>query len=308
MPGVQLARGTLWHVAREQADGEARVDGDDMTDEHGEAGVQTQGRARDVPPGPDGKDRTAWKRARPSDYGLEGEDAKFATVALSGRVKWRVTEVEFRTRAHSNPLNDGLFDVPVCPSAFRGDQHVQWLDVGCGYGGLALELACQFPAKHIMGMEIRDRVAEYCVLQRDTLRERYPGEYQNVSFVRTNAQKYLQNFVRKGQLEKIMFCYPDPHFKRRKWRQRVVTTQLLAIYAYVLQEGGRLYFVTDVKDLWDWMTGHTDNHPLFCRVEDVKDDPVASYVRNHTNEAARVEKSERPKFFACYERLPTPPL
>lgn len=35
------------------------------------------------------------------------------------------------------------------------------VDIGCGYGGLMFELQKEFPDKLILGMEIRDTVANF---------------------------------------------------------------------------------------------------------------------------------------------------
>lgn len=77
--------------------------------------------------------------------------------------------------------------------------------------------------------------------------ERQPGSLQNVSVIRANSMKHMPNFFAQGQLSKIFFLFPDPHFKHRKQKARIVTTPLLAEYAYVLRPGGILYTVTDVK-------------------------------------------------------------
>ena len=77
--------------------------------------------------------------------------------------------------------------------------------------------------------------------------------------------KYLPNFFRKGQLSKMFFLFPDPHFKKAKHKWRIINETLLAEYAYVLREGGRLYTVTDVEDLFEWEVRHLTAHPLFRR-------------------------------------------
>lgn len=98
-------------------------------------------------------------------------------------------------------------------------------------------------------MEIRVSVTQYVAdriaHQRQVAKE--PGGYQNVSVIRANSMKHMPNFFAKGQLSKIFFLFPDPHFKLRKQKARIVTTALLAEYAYVLRPGGILYTVTDVK-------------------------------------------------------------
>ena len=66
--------------------------------------------------------------------------------------------------------------------------------------------------------------------------------------------KYLPCFFEKGQLEKMFFLFPDPHFKKSKHKWRIINQTLLAEYAYVLKVGvGRIYIATDVHDLFEWM-------------------------------------------------------
>lgn len=236
---------------------------------------------------------------------------------LEGRVRWMTSKREFRARAHSNPLNDGLFNPPMGPSKLPMDRLyaqppspvVQWCDIGCGYGGLLASLSAAFPNKTMLGLEIRDRVAEFCRRRVMEMRSEYPGCYGNVAFERTNAMKFLPNYFAKGSLEKLFFCYPDPHFKKKKNRQRIISTQLLAEYAYVLQEGGGVaYVVTDVPELFDWMVQRFEQHPLFERrgERDHADDPVSKFVRDLTDEAQRVDKSDRGKQDASFWRVVNP--
>ena len=65
----------------------------------------------------------------------------------------------YRQRAHVNPLSIQNLLPPVSPSAMKWDEHfpnifdrnVEFLDVGCGYGGLLISLSTLFPDKYILG-------------------------------------------------------------------------------------------------------------------------------------------------------------
>ncbi|KAJ3105935.1 tRNA (guanine-N(7)-)-methyltransferase (tRNA(m7G46)-methyltransferase) [Phlyctochytrium planicorne] len=112
----------------------------------------------------------------------------------------------------------------------------------------------------MLGMEIRVKVEDFVEKRIVALRNQNKdkkkeeaGSYQNISVIRMNAMKFLPNFFEKGQLSKMFFLFPDPHFKKKKHKARIITPQLLGEYAYVLKIGGILYTVTDVKDLHDWM-------------------------------------------------------
>jgi len=94
-----------------------------------------------------------------------------------------------------------------------------------------------FPDTLMLGMEIRVKVSEYVKDRIKSLRLLNPGSYQNVACLRSNAMKYLPCFFEKGQLTKIFFLFPDPHFKKSKHKWRIINETLLAEYAYVMQEG-----------------------------------------------------------------------
>lgn len=88
----------------------------------------------------------------------------------------------YRARAHSNPLSDSHFPIPICPSEVDYAQHfphffpsvmcdqdkcdapvpkVRFADIGCGFGGLLVSLSTLFPDVLMIGMELRDKVNKY---------------------------------------------------------------------------------------------------------------------------------------------------
>jgi tRNA (guanine-N7-)-methyltransferase len=90
---------------------------------------------------------------------------------------------------------------------------IQFVDISCGFGGLQISLSTIFPKTLMIGMELRDKVSEYVKERISALRVANPGQYQNISMVRTNSMKYIPNYFEKGQLSKMFFLFLDPHFK-----------------------------------------------------------------------------------------------
>lgn len=280
----------------------------------------------------------------------------------------------YRARAHSNPLSDSHFPVPISPAHIDWSEHfpafftakpapeerpsaeiqapndddaaplapaspkisenqpapasldqritceaerfaeirvsdnskIRFADIGCGFGGLLVKLSHLFPSTLMIGMELRDKVSEYVKERILALRKENPGKYQNVSIIRTNAMKYLHNFFQKGQLHKMFFLFPDPHFKERNHRRRVISVALLAEYAHVMAVGGILYTITDVPALGEWMKSCLDLHPLFEEVpiEEQKLDPVVELLKTATEEGQKVQRNGGETFQAVYRRVP----
>jgi tRNA (guanine-N7-)-methyltransferase len=178
-------------------------------------------------------------------------------------------------------------------------------DVGCGFGGFLVSLSETFPDKLSIGMEIRVKVSNYVKERIKSLRALHPGQYENIACVRTNSMKYLVNYFKKGQLSKMFFLYPDPHFKKSKHKWRIINPSLLSEYAYVLRKDGLLYVVTDVKDLYEWMTTHLAAHPSFERLSDVeeKNDILHDKLLNRSEEAQKVARNHGDKFLAIFRRI-----
>lgn len=170
-----------------------------------------------------------------------------------------------------------------------------------------------------------------------------PGGYQNISALRTNTMKFLPNFFARSQLSKIFICFPDPHFKARKHKARIVSPALNAEYAFVLRPGGLLYTITDVEEYHRWILRHfvkrnksakaedggeeeqasedeeeaederegngdTGVKELWERVsdEELEKDPCVGVMREETEEGKKVTRNKGNKYVAVFRRLPDP--
>mmetsp|Transcript_94574 Transcript_94574/g.264811 ORF Transcript_94574/g.264811 Transcript_94574/m.264811 type:complete len:267 (+) Transcript_94574:209-1009(+) len=221
----------------------------------------------------------------------------------------------YRQRAHCNPLShNDAFEYPRRPdmmdwSPYYPEQATKCptvLDIGCGFGGLTLALATLLPQERILGMEIRAKVTEYVRLRIVASRKENPGQYQNCSVMRTNSMKFLPHYFPKASLNKLFFCFPDPHFKRKNHGRRIVSERLLSEYAYVLKPKARLYCITDVKELHEWHVAKCDMHPMFRRLPDDQletRDPCVEAMKTETEEGKKVARNKGSKYYAVYERV-----
>merc|ERR1711971_380429 len=183
------------------------------------------------------------------------------------------------------------------------------LDVGCGFGGLTLALATALPRSTILGLEIRAKVAEYVRLRIVAQRKEQSGCYDNCSVMRTNAMKYLPNFFAKASILKMFFCFPDPHFKRKNHSRRIISERLLTEYAYLLKpDVGRLYCITDVKDLHDWHVEKCGAHPSLVELTETEmnEDPCVELMKTTTEEGSKVNRIGtfgHDMYYKVYQRI-----
>lgn len=178
-----------------------------------------------------------------------------------------------------------------------------------------IKLAELYPHQLILGMEIRDKVSAFVRDKIASLRRQQQQlgssahTYDNVAVVRTNAMKYLPNYIGRGQLRKLFILFPDPHFKRSKHRWRIVSRTMLDQYAFVLDDrstsaSGVLYTITDVEEVHEWICEHFDAHPLFRALEphELRADPIVELLSMATEEGQKVTRMGGRKFTAVYAR------
>ncbi|KAL9654807.1 hypothetical protein ABK040_008600 [Willaertia magna] len=249
-----------------------------------------------------------------------------------GKDKPQFSRFPVRVRAHCNPLSDEFFDYPIKPSdvnwkemypKLQDNEKVEILDVGCAYGGLITSIAPIFPNTYILGAEIRKKVADFTQSRISALREgraldetpqdkpkvETNHDFHNVWAIRSNAMKYLPNYFKKGQLKKILFMFPDPHFKKKNHRRRIISPTLLPEYAYLLEVGGMIYTITDVKELGDWMVQSFMDTlvpmGVFERVsqEDLDKDPIIPFIMSSSEDGQRTSEQKLGKHLAVFRKL-----
>jgi tRNA (guanine-N7-)-methyltransferase len=212
-------------------------------------------------------------------------------------------------------------------------QEVEIADIGCGFGGLLVALSPLMPSTLMIGMELRTQVTDYVIDRIQALRSQNPppadsistpgaeaetqpavGKYQNISALRSNTMKFLPNFFTQGQLSKIFLCFPDPHFKARKHKARIVSAGLTAEYAFVVRPGGKVYTITDVEELHGWMVGHFEGVEggkgveLWERVseEENEGDECVEVMRGETEEGKKVRRNGGRVFVGVWRRRGDP--
>lgn len=153
-------------------------------------------------------------------------------VALSGRF-----------RRHANPLNKiELPTVPHWPSIFR-QQRPFALDIGCGEGLFTFGLAQQHPEWNVVGLEIREHLVASCL--------QHCGQLQKgqAHALLANANVHLSTLFGPESVAFVAINFPDPWYKQRHHKRRVIQGKLLEDLRGVLQRGAQIHIMTDYEPL-----------------------------------------------------------
>ena len=168
-------------------------------------------------------------------------------------------------RQHVNPLSR-FFQLPLqLPQPdllFNRPEQPIHLDIGCARGRCVLGLAEQAPDWNHLGVEIRRPLVT--AADRDAL----TSEHDNVRILFCNANISLEGWMAalpSDRLQRVSIQFPDPWFKRRHRKRRVLQPALVLAIAGALQPGRELFLQSDVLDVIEPMVALTELSGWFDR-------------------------------------------
>jgi tRNA (guanine-N7-)-methyltransferase len=146
-----------------------------------------------------------------------------------------------RVRQHVNPLGLSF-------EQFRGElpelapgREIE-LEIGCAEAQFLFERAAQDDSRMYLGLEIRDRLVDW--VNSEARAQGLP-----VYGVFCNANHHLRTLFVPGSVCRVYLNFPDPWFKRRHHKRRMIDEALIQDIHHILEPGGELFFQSDIWDL-----------------------------------------------------------
>ena len=183
-------------------------------------------------------------------------------------------------RQHVNPLSRNFNQIESIPPLVEmfGDSKLNLhLDIGCASGDFLFELALVNTSWNYLGIEIRERLVKTA---KSKVRER---EIKNLYFLFGNAINILNDVQSKyiiKNIKSISFNFPDPWFKKRHYKRRVIQPEFINILSNSLQKGSLIFLKTDVKDLFDYMNCTISSNFNFKKIDSIDFDYSKSFNPN----------------------------
>src|SRR5262249_3382990 len=117
------------------------------------------------------------------------------------------------------------------------------VELGCADARFLFDRAAAHPSVTCIGVEIREEFVEDIADRARTL------GLANLRAVAANVNVDLEHLFPDGRLARVYVNFPDPWFKRRHHKRRVLTPEVAALLHRKLVPGGWLFFQSDVWDL-----------------------------------------------------------
>ncbi len=170
-----------------------------------------------------------------------------------------------RVREHVNPLSRKYQTPVVAPhwhKVYTVPEQPLHLDIGCGKGRFLLEMAPQQPEWNFLGLEIREPLVDQANGWRQ---EAGLGNLFYLFCNANNSLKPILDSLPNGVLRQVTIQFPDPWFKRKHQKRRVVQPELVAALAAAMPSGSSVFLQSDIQAVAIEMVDRFSENPAFCR-------------------------------------------
>jgi tRNA (guanine-N7-)-methyltransferase len=159
-----------------------------------------------------------------------------------------------RVHQHVNPLSPYYRQAPTpvdVSSVFTDPERPLLLDIGCARGRFLLRMAEAAPEWNYLGVEIREPL----VVEANRLAAE--AGYANLHYVFCNAMIWLERLLEDlptNVLQKVTIQFPDPWFKKKHAKRRMVNAELVEKVVDRLTSKGEIFLQTDIEFLAEEMS------------------------------------------------------
>ena len=156
---------------------------------------------------------------------------------------------KIRVRQHVNPLSDRYqapIKIPDWSLIYADTTLPLHLDIGCARGRFLYQISQLQTQINFLGLEIREPLVDEANSWRDEL------GLKNLHYLFANANNSLGEILAslpRGVLQRVTIQFPDPWFKKRHYKRRMVKSELVTEIANYLVSGGEVFIQSDVLEV-----------------------------------------------------------
>lgn len=154
-----------------------------------------------------------------------------------------------RIRQHVNPLARKFqhpIPTPNWQEVYQTMDRPLHLDIGCARGRFLLEMAQLHPDTNFLGVEIRQQLVE---LANCTKQEMGLSNLHYLFGNMNSSARSLLSSLPSNSLQTISIQFPDPWFKKRHNKRRVVQPTLVEVLVRYLDGGGKVFLQSDIEEV-----------------------------------------------------------
>ena len=170
-------------------------------------------------------------------------------------------------RQHVNPLSSNFHEIEIIPhlnEIFYNPNLPLHIDVGSASGDFLFDIALENNSWNYIGIEIREKLIKNAKTKLSSIKS------QNLYFVFGNANNIFNDSRFKfliSDLKSISFYFPDPWFKKKHYKRRVIQPELINLLSKTMQKESYIFIKTDVEELFNYMDLTISSNSAFKKLD-----------------------------------------
>jgi tRNA (guanine-N7-)-methyltransferase len=181
-------------------------------------------------------------------------------------------------------------------SRFFGNDHPVELDIGCGRGLFVVTAAVANPGTNFLGLELDYREGRRAAtrLQKRSL--------SNARILGGDGRRVLSEMIVAGSVAAAHVYFPDPWWKSRHHKRRLMTPEFIELLTRVVRPGGLIHHWTDVADYFEWASSGLDASPGLQRLPPPQERAAGHDMDYQTSFERKKRKLGLPIFRGLWQR------
>lgn len=213
-----------------------------------------------------------------------------------GRRALRKVDPKIDLSAHYRVLTD--LQPPLDPQSLFANAAPLEIEMGSGKGLFLDNASGAYPERNFLGVEVARKYSQFAAA-----RLAKHGR-TNACMIDGDGLRLFREFLPDRCAAAVHVYFPDPWWKKRHRKRRVLNASFLFDVVRVLQEEGRLHFWTDVEEYFLSTLELIAKFPLLIGPLPVPETPAAHDLDFRTHFERRTRKAGEPVYRAEFQRAP----
>jgi tRNA (guanine-N7-)-methyltransferase len=194
-------------------------------------------------------------------------------------------------------FEEAQLPTPLDGPALFGRRAPLEIEVGSGKGLFLNTASGQNPDHDFLGCEVARKYARFAAAKLAR-----SGRTNAIS-VHGDAIRLFGEILAERSAVAVHVYFPDPWWKARHHKRRIMTEPFIAAIGRVLRRGGRLHFWSDVREYFDRTLAMVGENPTFEGPFEVAVRPAEHDLDYRTHFERRMRQNGEPVYRSEFERI-----
>lgn len=223
-----------------------------------------------------------------------GEREALASLSEPEKQPVETSEEEQEAHASRSPVGEPKY---LDPQSFFAQPQPLEIEMGSGKGLFLMTAALAHPERNYLGIEVAPKYAAFCAARLKR------HELNNACMVSGDGLRFFRELVPDACAAAIHVYFPDPWWKARHRKRRVMNEGFVRDIARVLIPGGSLHFWTDVQEYFETTLPILAAEPRLVGPLPVAEQTPAHDMDYRTNFERRKRKDGLPIWRSEYRKV-----